>query len=107
MRKFKNRRPRSGNKITNSVGYRTQAIRFASRTDNVVTVVEDSIVESDKQAQREGDAIIRRGTGARSDKAFHDSILWNMNVRKKWIRRMLELSDEQKILSVYLQSGKN
>jgi len=100
MRKQNGLRPKSGNKS------RVRMSKYLRhKTDNVVTVSE-SIVGSDKTAAAEGDAIIRRGQGARSDKAFHDSILWNRNVRKIWIRRMLQLSDETEVLKIYLQSGK-
>ena len=73
------------------------------RLSDVVTV-SVSINDTDDTAKREGTAIIRRGRGARSDKAFHDSILWNKNVRKIWVRRMLELSDQTEILKFYLQN---
>ena len=59
--------------------------------------------KSDKDAAREGDAVIRRGKGASDNKAFHDSILWNRNVRKTWIRKELELSVQAEILKVYLR----
>ena len=100
MRKHTRRHNRSDNHLTPK-----HVVRKLERDRLSVFEEIDLLHQSDKAASAEGDAIIRRGKSATDNKAFHDSILWNRNVRKVWIRRELELSVQTEILKVYLQNA--
>ena len=100
MRKHRRRRSRSNNGMLRTAGYKTQLARFRHLFDNMGHG-DVTLSRADRAASREGDAIIRRGKSASTNKAWHDSILWNSNVRKVWIRRMLELSDAAERFSIF------
>ena len=92
MRKHRRRQSRSNNGTLKRDGYRNMLEADPRRLwDEVLGI--GTLNESDKAANAEGEAIIRRGKSASDNKAFRDSILWNSNIRKLWIRRAIELSD--------------